>query len=203
MATIETLAADVYTLTNRPDLEQETKVALRKALLKFHSADTFKRDLFTQRIQTALHTPLLPDEFRWVISLSEFPRFRRPKILHTPISGSVVIFKEVAADNLFDAYSGERQNYFFIAGSAITIRSQTAQPYLDFTYYRYPLVPPLSSTAAPIDSWIAEQFPDAIVEEAAGAVFKMIGKDEEFSRYQTLFQENLSLLRQTDLGEGV
>ena len=54
MATLATLADDVYVLTNRPDLVSETRVALRKAIMKLHSADTFKRDLVTQRLQMAL-----------------------------------------------------------------------------------------------------------------------------------------------------
>ena len=31
----------------------------------------------------------------------------------------------------------------------------------------------------------------------------MIGKDDEYNRYQTLFAENLGILRGTDVGEGV
>lgn len=219
MATIDSLAADVYVLTNRPDLVSETKVALRKAIFKCHSADTFKRDLTIQRLQMSLYPVLEPGSFRWNIALTEFPRFRRPKFLRYPPELSTPLqtpaplidyptgavwtreFTEIAADNLFDSYRSERSNYFYIAGSTITIKSSFGIDYLDFGYYQYPLIPALSTDN--IMSWICDQYPDAVIEEAAGTVFKMIGKDDESARYQALFGENIMILRGTDVGEGV
>ena len=219
MATIDSLSADVYVLTNRPDLVSETKVALRKSIFKCHSADTFKRDLAIQRLQMATYPTIEPNSFRWSIGLNEFPRFRRPKFLrYPPELGSPNIppaplidyptgavwtreFTEIAADNLFDSYRSERSNYFYIAGSTITIKSSFGIDYLDFGYYQYPLIPALSTDN--IVSWICNQYPDAVIEEAAGTVFKMIGKDDESARYQALFGENIMILRGTDVGEGV
>ncbi len=219
MATIDSLSADVYVLTNRPDLVSETKVALRKSIFKCHSADTFKRDLAIQRLQMATYSTIEPNSFRWSIGLNEFPRFRRPKFLRYPPelgspnippaplidypSGAVWTreFTEIAADNLFDSYRSERSNYFYIAGSTITIKSSFGIDYLDFGYYQYPLIPALSTDS--IVSWICDQYPDAVIEEAAGTVFKMIGKDDESARYQALFGENIMILRGTDIGEGV
>ena len=108
---------------------------------------------------------------------------------------------EGASDNIFNLYGSEFQNYFFISGSSITIKAIAGFDYLNFQYYQYPLVPPVSTD--PITSWICDQYPDAVIEEAAGTVFKMIGKDDEYSRYQTLFAENIMILRGTDVGEGV
>ena len=219
MATLATLADDVYVLTNRPDLVSETRVALRKAIMKLHSADTFKRDLVTQRLQMALYSPTSPGLFRWVIQLSDFPLFRRPKFLRYPPELAIPVqipaplidytgvvrwqreFKEVAADQLFDAYSSEWLNYFYVAGSSLVIKAAYGVDYLDFSYYKYPTIP--TSTSDPIVSWICDQYPDAAIEEAAGTVFKMIGKDDEHARYQSLFAENIAILRGTDLGEGV
>jgi hypothetical protein len=201
MATLDSLADDVYVLTNRPDLTRETKVALRKAIFKFHSADTFKRDLAVQRIQLSQYPKLSPDQHRWSIDLTEFPRFRRPKFLKSPMEQlRVVEFEELAPDNLFDSYGYENLNYFIIIGSTITIKSISEHQYLDFGYYQYPNLPTLPTD--PITSWIADQYPDCLIEEAAGTVFKMIGKDDEYSRYQVLFQENIAILRGTDVGEG-
>lgn len=202
MATLDSLAADVYTLTNRPDLVAETKVALRKSIIKFHSADTFKRDIVSQTLQMSLYPPLDVNQFRWNIALTIFPRFRRPRQLATStLNPTVTVFKEVASDNIFNLYGSEFQNYFFISGSSITIKAIAGFDYLNFQYYQYPLVPPVSTD--PITSWICDQYPDAVIEEAAGTVFKMIGKDDEYSRYQTLFAENIMILRGTDVGEGV
>lgn len=202
MATVSSLADDVYVLTNRPDLVSETRVAIRKAIFKFHSADTFKRDLHSTRISMDQHQQFGPEDFRWSIPLSEFERFRRPKYLRTPVElPPVTEFIEVSADNLFDSYRYEHLNYFYLAGSSLTVRAAWGISHLDLWYYQYPEIP--SSSTDPIKSWICDEYPDAIIEEAAGTVFKMIGKDDEFNRYQTLFAENIAILRATDVGEGV
>lgn len=220
MATLTSLATDVYVLTNRPDLVAETRVALRKAIMKFHSADTFKRDLASRRLQMALFTPVQPNQFRWAIPLSEFPRFRRPSSLMYPLDLTPPQWQtpaplidwpagfmrtrqywETTADNLFDSYNAERQNCYFISGSILNIKSGWGADYLDFSYYQYPLVPTVPSDT--ITSWICDQYPDAVIEDAAGTVFKMIGKDDEYQRFMQLFAENLSILKMTDVGEGV
>lgn len=218
MATVASLADDVYVLTNRPDLVSETQLAIRKAIFKFHSADTFKRDLTVQRLQMDSYPPISPDHWQWNIALSAFTRFRRPKFLRYPTDLAIPQripaplidwpvgaawtggFTEVTADNIFDRYSTQLANYFFVAGSNLTIRASYPYDYLDFGYYQYPEISP---SPTPISSWICDQYPDAIVEEAAGTVFKMIGKDDEYNRYQTLFAENIAILRGTDVGEGV
>lgn len=219
MSTLNLLASDVYVLTNRPDLVAETRVALRKAIIKFHSAETFKRDLVTTRLQMATFTPMQPNQFRWSIPLSQFTRFRRPCALSYPVDLAYPTnqvpaplidwpvgfdrsreFAETTANNLFDSYNTERQNYYFVAGSTLTIKSGWGVDYLDLVYYQYPLVPP--DADATIISWICDQYPDSVIEEAAGTVFKMIGKDDEYQRFMQLFVENLSILKMTDVGEG-
>jgi len=46
MASLSSLISDVYILTNRPDLVAETELAVKKATLKLHHVDFFKKDLF-------------------------------------------------------------------------------------------------------------------------------------------------------------
>lgn len=219
MATLTDLAADVYTITNRPDLIQETKVAIRKAIRKFHGADTFKRDLKQQRLAMATYTPVAEGQYRWSIPLDEFTRFRRmsdiryPPELMPPENSTVLVtnwaqgysvsrqFTEIAANNIFDTYRAEKQNYYFVAGASLTIKSGWYVDYLDVLYYQWPEVPIDETT--PFSTWIVDQFPDAIQEEASAMVFKMIGKDDEFQRFNVLFGENLQIIRGTDIGESV
>lgn len=218
MATLNTLAAEVYTLTNRPDLVAETLSSLRKAIRKFHGADTFKRDLGTVRVNIAALTPIAPNQYRWNLPLDTFPNFRRFKVVQYPldlilpnnISSPLVDwpggfspsreYAEVAADNLFDSYGYERPNYYFITGDTLNLKSGWYVDYLDFTYYKWPVIPAVGDT---LGSWIVNTYPDAIVEEAAGAVFKMIGKDEEFARFQGMFNENLAIVKTGDIGEAL
>lgn len=200
MATLSSIASDVYVLTNRPDLAQETKVAIRKAIFKFHGADTFKRDVAIQRIDFSSNTPIATNQFRWAIPLTDFPRFRRPRALIAPPDlVSPYPFEERTQADIFDHYGYEKPNYFFISGSLLTINSYHNLSYLDLSYYQWPAVPAVVTD--PIVSWICDQYVDAIIEEAAGTVFKMIGKDDEYNRYQALFSENIAIVRGTDLGE--
>lgn len=218
MTTLADLAADVYTLTNRPDLVAETKMSLRKAIRKFHGAETWKRDLVTLRLDMTAQTPVDPTQYRWSLDLSMFANLRRFKNVNYPVDKVLPInqipapltdwavgirptkeFEEISPDNLFDRYGYERTNYYFIAGSTLTVRSGWYVDWLDFVYYAWPTIP--TDTATTLTSWIVNEYPDAIIEDAAGAVFKMIGKDDEFNRFQTLFAENLAILKTSTVGE--
>ena len=46
MASFTSLLNDVYTITNRPDLIAETKLAVKQATLKMHQSDYYPKDLF-------------------------------------------------------------------------------------------------------------------------------------------------------------
>lgn len=212
MATLQEIAADVYVYTNRPDLVTETEVAIRKAIKKFHGADTFKRDLVVQRMDMTALTPTDPGQYRWSIPLADFPRYRRFDCVRYPagqypqhnqafaplIDSAAGFtnnreFTEVNANNIYDGYGYERPSYFMVTGNSVTVKSSWYVDKLDFLYYNWPEIP-----LAPTDlltSWIASEYPEAIVEEASASVFKMIGKDDEHQRFQALFAENLAILR--------
>lgn len=218
MATLNSLAADAYTITNRPDLVAETLLSLRKAIRKYHGADTFKRDLAITRIDMTAQTPMMPNQYRWNLDLSLFAQLRRFKGVNYPTDlvppynqtpaplvdwtlGSTRAreYHEVAPDNLFDSYGYERQNYFFVTGNTVTLKSGWYVDYLDFAYYQWPIVP--TDPTATLASWIVNEYPDAVIEEASGAVFKMIGKDEEYQRFRDMFAENLAIIKATAVGE--
>lgn len=222
MASIASLATDVHTITNRPDLVSETIRALRKAINKLHSAETFPRDLTRVRLQMALYSPVQPDQYRWAFDLSDadlFPRFRRLYSLNYPtdlipptsnvpaplIDGWASLGPErrqvniVSVDNLFDSYRDERYQYAYIAGMSMQVKLSWAMDYLDVWYYMWPQIP--SDPEDTIQSWICDQFPDAVVDEACADVFKMIGKDDESALYRQLFNENLAMLKTSVVGE--
>lgn len=205
MATISDLAQDVYVITNRPDLVSETTVAIRKAIRKFHGADLWQRDLRTMPIDLSAYIPHHPNDFRWDFPLTSFERFRRMSDLRAPLGagsqghGGKVHpeFAFLTADNLFDQYRQEKQNYFYVAGQSIVVKASWGIPKLEAVYYQWPNIP--ADLGAPLDSWIASDYPDSIVEEAAASVFKMIGKDDEHNRYLSMFETNLNILRTTDI----
>lgn len=221
MTTYAELVESVAAITNRPALVREMKVAIRKAIFKFHLADTFKRDLNTVNLDMSLYPS---DIFRWTMDLSNataFPRFRKPSFLQIPPPNPLTTFYNdpnqailaypgglpkdrkftfIAADNIFDDYAVERTNYFTQVGMSLNISATFAPTILQLGYYMFPSFVDDSGNIS-IISWIADQFQDAISEEAASTVFKMIGKDDESARYQALFAENIQMVRGIDLGE--
>lgn len=216
MTTYSDLVASVVAITNRQDLIAEMRVAIRKSIFKFHLADTFKRDLTIVSLNMSLYPST---NFRWDIDLSNatvFPRYRKYNFLRIPPQNypspasslpldypwgipKSPMFTPVAADNIFDTYLVERTNYYYQAGMNLSVRATFQPQFLELGYYSYPSFINQDGNIS-IISWIADQFPDCISEEAAGSIFKMIGKDDESQRYAQLFAENILMIRGTDIG---
>ena len=49
--TLNELIAEVYTITNRPDLVAQTLMAVRSATLKLHQSDYYYKDIFETGFQ--------------------------------------------------------------------------------------------------------------------------------------------------------
>jgi len=182
------LIADVYTLTKRPDLIAETALAIRKATMKAHSADMWKNDIST----AIIILPVLPLgsqlSFRYAVDLTNvanFPLFRKVSSIdeyNTIPTGQELHFKELDSDRILDNYATEDINYWYQMGKQVNLRANKNLTYLSVDYYQYPNITPALYT-----SWIAQEFPDIIVCEAAANIFKTIGKDNEAASYGNMF----------------
>lgn len=186
MPTLTELIEKVYEHTNRSDLSVETKSQVKKAVMKLHGKDFFKKDL-KQVIITP--TPISPGVTRYQLDLSDsatFPLVRRVCSI-TPLFGGEEnkSYDEMAADDLMDSYRMAKTDIFFQIGLAVNVRASRAPDQIAVTYWKYPNV-----TDSGFSSWIVNEFEDAVVEEAARVIFKMIGKDEEFQKYEKLVVEN-------------
>lgn len=193
MTSLASLLADVYVITNRPDLVSESTIAVRKATIKCHGADLFEKDL-AQQIVTL--SPLdTPDDFRYQIDLSASP-FARVRQIHyiyehnIPLTGTEKKFLAREADSILNDYRTELQDYYYVIGSQINMRGSKSYSRVRVGYYQVP-----DTASNTYSSWIADLYPDIIIEEACAAVFKMIGKDEEAASYRKLFEENIAILR--------
>ena len=212
-ALYDSLVQDVYTLTARPDLVAETAVAVRKATMKAHQADFWKSDIVINP-QFTLPSPatdLTAPSSRYSINLadpSSFPLLRKvayikqyiPPTGETPIitSGWDTLlsygicnsrqtnYDECSAESVIDDYHIERTNYWYQAGKQVLLRIFEPVLYVAIGYYAYPNVTP-----ATYNSWIANDYPDLIVEEAAATVFRMIGKLDESAAYASNWRDNL------------
>lgn len=200
--TLTELQAEVYKLTNRPDLISQTLAAIRAATLKAHRIDFFYKDLF----ETGLtFTP--GDYIQQVDYKTLYPRFRAlsylrkfdPTVLPAPgLAGK--FFTVVTPTNVLDSYELTKEDVCYIAGIYLQIRSSTILTNALIGFYQDPLV---GSTDGTFTSWVAVDHPWAIIFEACRAVSKMIGKDSAANGFQSQVGDEYALLKTMNiLAEG-
>lgn len=184
------LVADVMTLTNRPDLVNETSLAVRAATLKAHQSDDYIKDLYEYSLQFSLVDYYQSLEYKTVLPLWRKPRYIRK--YDNSGSGAPGPFLEyVVPEKIMDEYKVDRLDIFYVAGSFVQIRSSTTLEYILVGIYQNPVV-----TEIGYNSWIADDHPFAIIYEAAATVFKMIGLDDQVPVFRNLVAEQLQLLKQ-------
>lgn len=196
---LASLVADVYTLTNRPDLVGETTLAVRNATLKAHRTDFYPKDLFETGIVFDFAQPVQSLEYKELI-----PRWRALKYLREYIPGTDPsdgvtgdFYEIVTPDNVLDSYNINKENVCYMAGSELKVRTRSSAQYFLLGCYIYPDVTPEN-----FRSWIADEHPSTIVYEAAATVFKTIGFDEQFSAYQSMVQAEYQMLKEQILANG-
>lgn len=197
MSTYSDLVADVITITNRPDLIDLTKLAVRHATLKAHKLDFFPKDIYETGIQWQTPAYIQSLEYRNLV-----PRWRALKYLRkydftTSPGKAGEIFKVITPELILDEYEFQKDNVCYLAGESLEIRSNTKDAYMLLGCYRHP-----DTTEANYDSWIALDQPSAIVYEAARSVFKQIGFDEQAKEMQSEVADQFTILRQEIIGEG-
>lgn len=188
------LAADVYTLTNRPDLVSETRVALKAATLKAHRSDYYYKDLLETGLQFDLSLTQQSLEYKTLI-----PRWRAMKYIriydYTVPPGTPGRFLTLLTpDNILDSYSVNREDVCYVAGLELQIRTCAAQQYFLLGCYLYPDI-----TDSGYASWIADESRFCIVYEAAAAIFKMTGQNEENNAYARLVADEYAELKMTNI----
>jgi hypothetical protein len=185
--TLNELIAEVYTITNRPDLVAQTLTAVRSATLKLHQQDYFYKDIFETGVTFTTAEYLQQIEYRTLV-----PRWRALKYLRKTDSTAYQdgkLLEVVVPENVEDAYQINRTDICYVAGEVVQIRSSTELQYVLLGCYRNPDI-----TQAGYNSWIALDHPYAIVFEAAGMVFKMIGDTDQFAAYTMLAREQAAAL---------
>lgn len=183
------IVADVYALTNRPDLVNETALAVRAATLKAHQKDDWIKDFSEQSI--AFTTA---DYFQSLDYKSVFPLWRKPRYIRvldstgSPIGNPLTY---IPPEKVVDEYGANRVDVFYVAGAYAQIRTLAQQQYFAVGYYSNPDI-----TITGYNSWIANDHTFAITYEAAAIVFKTIGLDENVVVYRDMVNEQMQLLTQ-------
>lgn len=194
MATFAELVQEVYTITNRPDLVNETALAVKAATLKMHHSDFYAKDLFETGIQWATPAYLQSLEYRVLV-----PRFRQIKFLRKFYVDALgqrpgPFFTILTPDQIVDSYGLDKVNVAYTAGQMLEIKSDTQDSYMLFGCYLHPDV-----TVEKFNSWVALDHPYAIVFEAARVLFKQIGYDEQAASYEKLVAEQVAELKLSNL----
>ncbi len=170
MTTFNELVADVYTITNRPDLVAETALAVKSATLALHKKDFFYKDLLEVALQFD------SAEYLQMIAYKElFPRYRALKYLrkYDPNNTSSAdaqngtFFDVISPDQVLDLYAVNRTDVVYVAGSVMQVRSSTQVEYALIGIYQSPVV----ATPETYSSWIADEAQYSVVHMAAAHVF--------------------------------
>lgn len=181
------LVSDVYSLTNRPDLVNETSLAVRAATIKAHQSDDYIKDFHEYSIDFGVS-----DYYQTLDYKSLIPNWRKPRYIRKyENSAPTTILTYIEPEKVVDKYGANRTDVFYIAGANVQIKSSTAFQYALVGVYENPSV-----SIGLFTSWIADDHPFAIIYEAAAVIFKTIGFDEQVPVYRQMVAEQYQLLKQ-------
>lgn len=188
------LVQSIVDITDRDELVPQIQYAIAKATLKLHSADLWNRDIIEKAI--TLDTSLAP---RYEIYVQDsLPRFRKIAYIngYDPTTATVTCeLSENSPVSIGDSYGRLKDRVYYLAGDVITLRSR--YPALTAVQVGHWALPPVD--AENFRSWIAEIAPYAIIDEACVEIFGSVGDDEEAARRKKLFEENVRLIRISDI----
>jgi len=175
--------AEVYTLTNRPDLVAETILAVRQATLSAHRSDYYFRD-----ITEAVITPTPASVFQFDIP-TWFPRWRAFSYIrpYDTLTGSLASYLVdfLKPEAIFDEYLIEKQNVAYVAGTNLNVKMQANVGGFIVGYYQNPVLIP----EANYNSWVATDHNSIVVIDAAIRVLAAIGYEQAASILRKLLYD--------------
>lgn len=215
MTTLAQLVADVVTATARSDLIATGDIALavRRATLKLHAMAFWPRDL-AEGVITFQDASLVNQSINIANNL---PQFRAIKYIRECFPGQLTtagtynrerFYEKLEPDFILDDYGQNRDSIWYLGGSNINLRSrvvsnsggtQTSVPAVTVGWYQYPLV----ADALTYNSWIADAYSFAIVDEAARMIFVNTGFMDIARTYDNIMTEHRQYMIQNFIdGEG-
>jgi hypothetical protein len=192
--TFDELVAEVYQITNRPDLSSETESAVKAATLKAHQSDYYSKDIYETGIE--FPTAEYRQSLDYITLLSNFRSFKYLRRVDSETDDEGAFFKVITPEETLDAYGRNRSDIAYIAGRVLEIRSSAKFSKALLGAYVLPII----RTGA-YNSWIAEQHPYAIIHEAARRIFLAVGQAEESNGQSRLVAEEYQLLQLSALSD--
>lgn len=178
---------DIYSLTNRDDLEAETAIALRTATSNAHLSANYPRDVTVTQVQlpnssnqVAFDMPTLFPNCRGFLdikpidsSFNILPLYQNPLI------------EIVEMGDIYDPeYKNLRTNIAFVSGAQLVVRC----PIQCWGYMIQWSVAPQTRREL-YNSWIAQMMPSAILYDAASIVLNTNGNEEKSVRYRKMVDD--------------
>lgn len=190
--TFDELVAEVYLITNRPDLVAQTASAVKAATLKAHTTDYYSKDIYETGIEftSSSYTQSLD----YVTLISNFRTLKYLRRVTDDTDEKGIFLSILTPEETIDSYGNNKTDVAYVAGRVLEIRSAVAFKYALLGAYVLPIV----RTGA-YSSWVAEQHPYAIIYEACRVMFKSIGYDEQSATFGRLVLEEYQLLRASGL----
>jgi hypothetical protein len=189
------ILTEVYDKTKRPDLVDRTKSAIKSSTIALHSSDFYAKDLIESGIQFPTSDYLQQFDCNVV-----FPRWRKAKYLRTfDISSNTpgVFLTRIEPDQLFDSYGRNKTDCYYQAGANLNIKTSSSIQYCLVGYYTHPDISELG-----YDSWIAQEYPWAIIYSAAAEICRHIGKKEAAQGFRADADTHKFALQTTNIPSG-
>lgn len=191
--TFNEIVEQVYIITGRPDLVEETKSAVRSAILRMHGTDFYFRDIWISQV-------VFPESvYIQAFDTSQLARYRNtafirkwdptlnqqqlnPLLQPRQADSQLVMFNPISPENIFDLQytSLLRTNVYYSAGSALYMRSPDAFQCVMLGFYQFPDV-----FGETVQTWLMDNHPFAVIYAACSVIFQSIGQQEMSRKYDT------------------
>lgn len=206
------LCNKVAIVTNRPDMLSvasggtgDIPLAVQASTLKMHTDEGafFFKDIVTAQVKF--------DQAAWiqVLDTSSFARYRamsyfrkndpslasyqlNPGLLPPLTTGffgipytilqAMLPLQCIEPNNILDEFGVERQDVFYQAGASLFIKSSTSLNYGLMGWYAYPNVGS-DDIGTGYSSWIANEYPFAIIYDAASAILQGVGMTDAARKF--------------------
>lgn len=191
----------VYVETARSDLVDETSNAVLSSTLKMHGLDFFYKDITSFKV--------VFDSAAYIqqLDIASCPRYRSLKYarkwdptfnayqltptalpplqnnsLGVPINPNLALkfFEIIEPDDILDDFNTEKTDVAYQIGNSLNFKSSTSFSQMMFGYYQWPNVVADDNL---FSSWIANEYPWAIIFDAASACLQKIGMQDAARKY--------------------
>lgn len=194
--TFAELVIEVYLITNRPDLVARTASVIKAATLKAHKSDFFSKDIHETGV--IFDTSEFRQSLDYITLIPNLRAFKYLRKADDAEDDAGIFFTIITPEEILDEYGVNKADIAYVAGRVLEIRSSTEFQFALLGCYVLPVV-----TDGNYASWVAEQYPFAIIHDAARRIFLSIGQREEANGEKSLADDEyaeLAIGAITDVG---